>query len=144
MSDDTMTFTPERREPERMLIQFPDTDGNPVFFDPMLVVAIRQDTDKSRNVRTTLITVGQPGGTSTVLRVMEGAQLVGDRVNLARRGILERIREAEAQRTVNIAAFAKGATRVVPRPTAWQGDLMNATDVGAALGRESERKDDDD
>lgn len=141
MPDDTMTFTPERREPDRMLIQFPDTNGLPVFFDPMLVVAIRQDVDKSRNVVTSLVTVAMPGSTSTVLRVMESAQLVGDRVNLARRGLLARIEAAKARiETANkFQKFAKGATRVVPRPIDDE-----PVDVGAALWRESERKDGDD
>lgn len=99
-----------------LLIEFPDTDGRPVFFDPHLVIAIREDIDKTHNVRTSLVTLGQPGGTSTVLRVREGASLVGHRVNLARRGLLERI-DAEVTRL-----------------------RTEKADVGESLAREFERK----
>lgn len=69
-----------------ILMQFPDMEGNPVFFDPTLVTGLREVVDKSRGVWNTLVFVGVPGGTTQVFTVFERAQMVGDRINMYRRG----------------------------------------------------------
>jgi hypothetical protein len=70
-----------------ILMQFPDMDGNPVFFDPKLVTGVREVVNKARGVWNTLVFVGMPGGTTQVYTVFERAQMVGDRINMYRRGL---------------------------------------------------------
>lgn len=77
-----------------ILMQFPDVEGNPVFFDPKLVTGVREVVDKARGCWKTLVFVGVAGGTSQVYTVLERAQMVGDRINMYRRGLGPQLEEA--------------------------------------------------
>ena len=96
-----MTFTPVP-ETAPLLISFPDLDGYEVAFDPNLVIGVRSALNSK--CRFSIVTVqGAPGGTTTVYQVLEGSALVIDRVNLARRGVLERVQVAVAEREGEVA-----------------------------------------
>lgn len=81
------TYAAERKQLAPPLLEYPDPDGSPVFFDPTQVQAIREVVNKTRKVYTTLVSVAQPGGTTTVLILLERAGVVGAAVNMARRGL---------------------------------------------------------
>lgn len=80
------TYTAERRQLAPPLLEYPDVDGSPVYFDPLAVTAIRETIDKSRGLYVSLVFVGVVQGTTQVLQVVERAGVIGLRVNMARRG----------------------------------------------------------
>lgn len=88
----TITAVPQELAPP--LLEYPDTDGSPVFFDALQVQAIREVINKSKGVYTTLVYLAEPGGTTTVLILLERAGVVGSRVNMVRRGYGLRMKDA--------------------------------------------------
>lgn len=83
-----------------LLISYPDIDGSPVYFDPALVTGLRERVEPSRKVWTTLVFIGVSGGTTQIFTVMERAEVVGERINMYRRGLGAQVDAAVAERKV--------------------------------------------
>lgn len=101
--------TKARSPQASLLIAFPDVEGNPVYFDPFLVTGLREVVDKSRNYWTTLVFIGVAGGTTQIFTVLERAELVGNRINMYRRGLGEKTDQAVAELKRQRMAEAFGA-----------------------------------
>lgn len=89
---ETYAAVPKQLAPP--LLEYPDPDGSPVFFDPTQVQAIRETINKTKGVYTTMVYLAEPGGTTTVLILLERAGVVGLAVNMARRGLGSAMAEA--------------------------------------------------
>lgn len=101
-----LEFTPVAKPVASLLITFPDLDGNPVAFDPALVVGVRASVNKT--ARFSLVWVQPPGASVTIVyQVLEAAELVIDRINMHRRGLGEKLESALAALSPEAQDFAE-------------------------------------